>query len=154
MFQTVNGNLFDSSAQALVNPVNCVGTMGAGLAREFRLRFPEMHADYLSRCARGEVRIGELTAFHERDTLIINFPTKHDWRERSKLAHIESGLHVLRQLILENELESVAIPALGCGLGGLSWTQVEPRIRVLLCTLTKVRLELYPPQPRARHWGR
>jgi hypothetical protein len=101
MFTIINGNLFDSPAQALVNPVNCVGTMGAGLAREFRLRFPEMHADYLARCARGEVRLGELTAFHDRDKLIINLPTKHDWRERSKLAHIESGLRVLRQPIID-----------------------------------------------------
>lgn len=154
MFETIHGDLFDSQAEALVNCVNCVGTMGAGLAREFRLRFPEMHADYLSRCARREIRIGEVTAFHERDRLIINFPTKNDWREKSKLADIESGLPALRQCIIDSEIESIAIPALGCGLGGLSWSLVEPRIRTHLQHLRGIRIELYPPQGQKPTRGR
>ena len=35
-FRTVHGDIFQSNAQVLVNPVNCVGSMSAGLAKQFR----------------------------------------------------------------------------------------------------------------------
>lgn len=117
--------------------------MGAGLAREFRHRFPRMHADYIARCARGELHIGVVTTFRERGKLIINVPTKHHWRDRSRLEDIEAGLRALRRLLLNSDIPSIAVPALGCEL---RWGDVESRIRAALGTVPGVEVALYLPR--------
>ena len=92
MLTMVTGNIFLSSAQTLVNPVNCVGVMGKGLAREFRRRFPEMYDDYAKRCAGTTVRLGEPYLFRRPHLpWIINFPAKHHWRSRSRLPDLIAG---------------------------------------------------------------
>ena len=150
MIELKTGNILENSAYALVNPVNCYGAMGAGLAREFRRAYPRMYDEYLARCADEEVRIGELTTFDAGDKLIINFPTKNRWEEPSRLEYITEGLPVLRRLILAKKIESIAIPALGCGLGGLPWDEVQPQICAALAFLKGVQIDLYAPhvQPR------
>src|SRR3954468_4753912 len=92
------GDLFESSAQALVNTVNTVGVMGKGIALGFKQRFPEMYEDYVRRCERGQVRLGE-PYLYRRLTLphIINFPTKEHWRGRSHLGAIVNGLRFLQR---------------------------------------------------------
>ncbi len=91
----VHGSIFESSAQTLVNPVNCRGVMGAGLAKEFNRRWPRMYEVYREACQRGEVRIGHPLLCPMRDRWVLNFPTKDDWRERSKLEYIERGLETV-----------------------------------------------------------
>ena len=90
--QILSGNIFQSKAQTLINAVNCVGVMGKGIALEFRNRFPEMYKDYVGRCERKEVRLGEPYLF-KSTTLpqIINFPTKGHWKGFSKIEDIERG---------------------------------------------------------------
>jgi hypothetical protein len=78
--------------------------------------------------------------------LIINFPTKAHWRSRSKLSDIKAGLRTLRTLISEQNIPSIAIPPLGCGNGGLDWTEVRPLIVEALGDLPGVRVMVYPPQ--------
>jgi O-acetyl-ADP-ribose deacetylase (regulator of RNase III) len=127
MIQVQKGDLFESDAQTLVNAVNCVGVMGKGVALEFRKRFPDMYADYLERCKAGQVRLGEPYVF--RGLLlpwILNFPTKDDWRSASKLSDIVNGLGYLACHYKEWGIESLAVPALGCGAGHLEWEVVGP----------------------------
>jgi O-acetyl-ADP-ribose deacetylase (regulator of RNase III) len=127
VIEVQKGDLFESDAQTLVNAVNCVGVMGKGVALQFRKRFPNMYADYLERCKAGEVRLGEPYLF--RGLLlpwILNFPTKDDWRSASKLSDIVSGLRYLACHYKEWGIESLAVPALGCGAGGLGWEVVGP----------------------------
>jgi O-acetyl-ADP-ribose deacetylase (regulator of RNase III) len=127
MIEVQKGNLFESDAQTLVNAVNCVGVMGKGVALQFRKRFPDMYADYLERCKAGQVRLGEPYLF--RGLLlpwILNFPTKDDWRSASKLSDIVSGLRYLACHCKDWGLESLAVPALGCGAGHLEWGVVGP----------------------------
>jgi O-acetyl-ADP-ribose deacetylase (regulator of RNase III) len=127
VIEVQKGNLFDSDVQTLVNAVNCVGVMGKGVALEFRKRFPDMYADYLERCKAGQVHLGEPYLF--RGLLlpwILNFPTKDDWRSASKLSDIVNGLRYLACHYKEWGIESLAVPALGCGAGRLEWEVVGP----------------------------
>ena len=119
------GDLFQDSAEALVNPVNCVGTMGKGLAKEFKRKFPDNFREYVRACRAGRVRPGRMLVFHthrpEINRYIINFPTKRDWRDPSRIEDIEAGVQVLADEVRNRRIRSLAIPALGCGLGGLPW---------------------------------
>jgi O-acetyl-ADP-ribose deacetylase (regulator of RNase III)/uncharacterized protein YwgA len=140
------GDLFDSGAQCLVNTVNTVGVMGKGIALQFKKRFPRMFADYKARCDRGEVRLGEPYLYRELfDTpWVINFPTKDHWRSQSKLSDIEAGLEYLEAHIADWGVESLAVPPLGCGEGGLEWRVVGPKLYEHLHRLP-IPVTLYAP---------
>jgi len=143
----MSANIFDSDCDAIINTVNCVGVMGGGLAAQFRERYPAMNADYQQACANGNVKVGQMYNWydaHDRRWL-INFPTKDDWRNPSEYQYVTEGLKDLHAVIQDLGLKSIAIPPLGCGLGGLEWDQVEPMIRAALGDLTDVRIDIYPP---------
>ena len=124
------GNIFDCHAEAIVNPVNCVGSMGAGLAREFARRFPAMLPGYRDACARGDLQPGSLFVYTTPDGRhVVNLATKDHWRDASTLSAIRIGARALRSFIDEGfgrPIKSIAVPALGCGLGGLAWADVRP----------------------------
>lgn len=127
--EVVIGDLFESRAQTLVNTVNCVGVMGKGVALEFKKRFPDMYEDYLQKCQRGEVRLG--CPYLYRSLLppyVLNFPTKGDWRAAAKLDDIVAGLEYLKTHLKDWGIESLAVPPLGCGHGGLDWSIVGPTL--------------------------
>lgn len=151
----MHDNIFESDCDAIVNTVNCVGVMGGGLAKQFRLRYPEMNLAYQHACARGEVITGKMWEWYNYPLRkwIINFPTKDDWRNPSKIEYVNDGLQDLRRVIDDLNLPSIAIPALGCGLGGLKWVDVEALIAKWLAPgaiLIKggVRVDIYPPTGR------
>lgn len=126
------GNLLESNADALVNTVNTKGVMGKGIALQFKRAFPDNYKAYRAACEAGEVQLGRMfvTATGRLDSprLIINFPTKAHWKSRSRLRDVETGLRDLRRVLAENQVNSVALPPLGCGLGGLRWDDVRPKI--------------------------
>ncbi len=131
MIRFVQGNIFDSGCQALVNPVNCVGVMGKGLALQFKHRFPANFEAYRDACARRAVRPGRCLLFDagsDPTRFVVNFPTKRHWRDRSRIEDIAAGLDDLARILHRGAISSAAIPPLGCGLGGLPW----PRVRSLL----------------------
>ncbi len=142
----VTGNLFESQAQTLVNAVNCVGVMGKGIALEFKTRFPDMYEDYVARCQRHEVQLG-LPYLYKRPSPphILNFPTKDHWRSKSDMNMITRGLDVLAAHYYIWGIESLAVPALGAGLGGLDWRVVFPVLYQYLTQL-EIPVELYKPQ--------
>jgi len=143
--EVVVGDMFESSAQTLVNTVNCVGVMGKGVALEFKKRFPDMFADYLHRCERGEVHLGRPYLYR---TLIpphvLNFPTKGDWRAAARLDDIVAGLEFLEAHYDEWGITSMAVPPLGCGHGGLDWSIVGPTLYQYLSRLS-IPIELFAP---------
>ena len=138
MIRVCTGDLLAQDAEALVNPVNTVGVMGRGLALQFKKAYPEMFEAYRRACQRGQVELGlmhvwwvggsDRWCFNGRPAFVINFPTKGHWQEKSRLEDIEAGLRDLVEVLLEKEVGSVAIPALGCGEGGLDWQDVKPLI--------------------------
>lgn len=145
MIVFLTGNLFESEAQALVNTVNCVGVMGKGIAYQFSRAYPLMFKEYERQCARQEIQLGKVVAFEEKGKTIINFPTKGHWRAHSRIEDIENGLRSLHDLICERAIQSIAIPPLGCGNGGLEWKDVRRLIEQHLSDLDKVRIFVYEP---------
>lgn len=124
------GSIFDSTAQCLVNPVNCVGVMGKGLALEYKTRYPDMFKFYQKTCREGKLNLGQVafwTLKKNSSTIICLFPTKQHWKERSTVTTIDSGLKAFVKYAPEMKIETAAFPKLGCGLGGLDFErQVQP----------------------------
>jgi len=151
MFKALIGDLFDSQAQTLVNTVNCVGVMGKGVAELFKRRFPEMFEDYKRRAERKAVRLGEPYLYrHSSGLQIVNFPTKGHWRSPSRLADIERGLDYLAAHVAEWGITSLALPPLGCGNGGLNWSEVGPLIWNKLHRLP-IDVDVYAPYGTPKH---
>ena len=154
MINNMTGNLLLADVEALVNAVNTVGVMGKGIALQFRRAFPANYAAYRTACARNEVRPGEMFVFPTNNPtgprLIINFPTKRDWRSKSRLEDIEAGLYDLVAVVKREKITSLAIPPLGCGNGGLDWAIVRPKIEAACAELTDVTVLLYMPDDAER----
>lgn len=142
-----SGDLLKSSADALVNTVNCEGYMGKGIAYQFKLQYPENNNDYIKACKNGNLRIGTLHYFMERGKIIVNFPTKNKWRAKSKLEYIDKGLDELVKLIIYLKISSIAIPPLGSGNGGLIWADVKKLIenKLDIVEMESVKIYIYEP---------
>ncbi|WP_027216582.1 macro domain-containing protein [Butyrivibrio fibrisolvens] len=138
MIMFTTGNIFESEADCLVNTVNCEGYMGKGIAYQFKLRYPENNKDYIRACKNGELQIGSLHSYTEDGKLIVNFPTKDKWREKSQMSYVQIGLDLLVLLIQEKGVKSVALPPLGCGNGGLVWDEVKAIIKEKMSRVSNV----------------
>jgi O-acetyl-ADP-ribose deacetylase (regulator of RNase III) len=156
MIEIAQGNLLETPVEALVNTVNTKGIMGKGIALQFKQAFPEMFRDYENACKAGEVQLGKMHVFDLGGLAgathwIVNFPTKGHWRERSRLADIETALEDLVTTILRLGIRSIAIPPLGCGNGGLNWAEVRPRIEAAFINLPDVNVLLFAPKRGTPH---
>lgn len=142
------GDIFRDESEAIVNTVNCVGVMGRGIALQFKNAYPENYKAYAKACKADVVQPGrmfvtETGVFAPR--YIVNFPTKRHWREKSRMEDIEAGLEALKEAIREKGMRSIALPALGAGLGGLNWLEVKSRIAAALGDLVEVQVTVYEP---------
>ena len=147
MLTFASGDIFAQPADVLVNPVNCVGVMGRGLAARFKRRYPAV----FRACRDGELRPGRvllLPTGSARPRAIAHFPTKLHWRVASRVEDIDASLHHLATTIRRHRVPSIAVPPLGCGLGGLDWHTVRPliaaRLRGLDCAIA-----VFEPVPAA-----
>jgi uncharacterized protein YwgA/O-acetyl-ADP-ribose deacetylase (regulator of RNase III) len=139
------GDIFESDAQTLVNTVNCVGVMGKGIALGFKERYPQMYEDYVSRCDRGEVKLGRPYLYKSViPPWIINFPTKDHWRSLAKIDDIIRGLEYLLDHYKDWGITSLAVPPLGAGLGQLEWRIIGPILFEYLNEM-EIPVELYAP---------
>lgn len=118
------GNIFTTKAQTIVNTVNCVGVMGAGIAYEFRLREPQMYEQYVSLCQKEMISIGKLWIYKKETSdgnyqNILNFPTKQHWKYPSKEEYLKEGLQKFVDTYRQKEITSIAFPLLGADRGGI-----------------------------------
>jgi len=149
MIEITKGNILEADAEGLVNTVNCVGFMGKGIALQFKQAFPANFEAYRAACDAGEVVLGRMFIFDNSRLInpryVINFPTKRHWRGKSRIADVRSGLEALVEDVRRLALQSIAVPPLGCGLGGLHWGEVRPMIEKALGELPDVRVLLFEP---------
>lgn len=145
-----HGNLLDADVEALVNTVNTVGVMGKGIALQFKRAYPAMFKAYAAACKADQVKLGQMhvwpTASLTGPKYVINFPTKGHWKAKSRVKDIEAGLADLVRVVQEYDIKSIAVPPLGCGNGGLTWSQVEPLIESAFATLPGVEVVVYAPE--------
>jgi O-acetyl-ADP-ribose deacetylase (regulator of RNase III) len=142
--------LKQDDVDAIVNTVNCVGVMGKGIALQFKNKWPANFTQYTAACKAGRVRLGHMFV-HDAGGLvkphyIINFPTKEHWRGSSKVEFIREGLKDLVVQVRRLNIRSIAIPPLGCGNGGLAWTEVRPLIEHAFESLSDVEVRLFEPK--------
>ncbi|HEU5036074.1 MAG TPA: macro domain-containing protein [Nocardioides sp.] len=149
MIKKSSGNLLRAEAEALVNTVNTEGVMGKGIALQFKKAYPDMYDAYRRAAKAGEIQLGRVQVWHTEQMTgpkyIINFPTKGHWKSRSRLRDIEEGLTDLIKIVQELKIESIAVPPLGCGNGGLDWSDVEPRIAKAFAQVPDVEVLLFGP---------
>lgn len=147
------GDILRADVEALVNTVNCVGFMGRGIAAQFKRVFPGNFREYEAACKRKEVVPGKMFVFATGQLTnphyIINFPTKRHWRGKSRIEDIELGLEALVKEVKERNIRSIAVPPLGCGLGGLDWSDVRPRIERALADVPDLRTLVFEPSDGA-----
>ena len=139
-----NGDIFTSSCDFLINPVNVVGVMGKGLALEFKKRFPKNFQAYQKCCKDGSFVVGKLLVVPENEKAIINFPTKKHWKDNSELNYIVLGLEKLKIAVQRYNIKSIAFPKVGCGLGNLDWNDVFPLIEAFSNSIDQnILVEVY-----------
>ena len=146
-FSVIEGNIFKSNAQTLVNTVNCVGVMGAGIALEYRLRYPDMYIKYKSLCAQNLIKPGMLWLFKSDTRWVLNFPTKQHWKRPSKIEYLHQGLEKFTNSYREKSIESIAFPLLGADKGGINHDQ---SLSVMESYLSRIDIDvevyLYSPE--------
>jgi len=150
MIELQHGDILNAKADALVNTVNCVGVMGRGIALQFAKAFPEMLRAYEAASKRGDVEPGKVLTHDlnrfEQPHYVINVPTKKHWRGKSRMEYVEAGLAALVEEVRRLGVKSVAVPPLGCGLGGLEWSDVRPRIEQAFLALPDVHVLVFEPK--------
>lgn len=150
MIELKQGDILRVDTEALVNTVNCVGVMGRGVALQFKKAFPENFKAYKAACDRDELQLGSMFVYDlcrlVNPRYIVNFPTKRHWKGKSRLEDIESGLKALVQEVHRLGIHSIAVPPLGCGLGGLEWNEVRLRIEQAFEDVPDVDVLLFEPK--------
>lgn len=149
MIETKFGDILTANVEAIVNTVNCVGIMGKGIALQFKMKYPENYQLYKKTCDQGRMIVGKVLTFDQKSPdnpkYIINFPTKRHWKGKSTIQDISKGLDSLIAEVKHLKIKSIAIPALGSGLGGLDWQQVKSIIIDAFSSLPDVDVWLYEP---------
>ena len=139
----IRGNIFDSSMMTIVNTVNTVGFMGAGIALEYMRRYPDMFDEYKLKCLDGNLKIGEMHIWKKSTPWILNFPTKIHYQDPSKISYIESGLKKFSTFYKQAGITSIAFPQLGSQLGGLSWEHDVQPLMVSYLKNLDLKVEIY-----------
>ena len=150
MIKYVEGNLFESKSEALINTVNTVGIMGKGIALQFKKLYPNNYKEYKDKCDSGQFNVGQLIVTEDQNIatgnkIIINFPTKTHWRKPSEYEYIEKGLDTLIHTIKHHNIKSIAIPPLGSGNGGLKWSKVKTILEFKLSQIDDCDFYIYQP---------
>ncbi|MCQ8879691.1 macro domain-containing protein [Pseudoalteromonas shioyasakiensis] len=140
--KVISGNIFNSKCDFLVNPVNCDGVMGAGLALEFKLRYPEMFIKYEALCEAKKLNIGLLWIYKSELRSVLNFPTKLSWKYPSKESYLNQGLKKFVDTYQIRNIESIAFPILGGGRGGID-SDVSLAIMQLYLSELNIDIEIY-----------
>jgi O-acetyl-ADP-ribose deacetylase (regulator of RNase III) len=148
MIKVIKGNIFTTKCQTIVNTVNCVGVMGAGIAYECRLRYPTMYKKYVELCRNNQFNIGMLWLYQSEDKNILNFPTKNHWRYESKEDYLEKGLQKFVATYKEKGITSIAFPLLGASHGGIP-EDVSLEIMKKYLNQCDIDIEIYHFDPYA-----
>ncbi|GGW61411.1 O-acetyl-ADP-ribose deacetylase (regulator of RNase III) [Winogradskyella epiphytica] len=147
----INGNIFNSKCQTVVNTVNCVGVMGKGIAQVYKLRYPLMYKEYKAHCNNKLIKPGVLWIYNKQNNApwILNFPTKFHWKYPSKIEWIVLGLEKFVETYEKKGITSIAFPLLGTHNGGLDTNEVKSLMDKYLGKCS-IEIEIYNYDPYAK----
>jgi O-acetyl-ADP-ribose deacetylase (regulator of RNase III) len=149
MIEIIKGNIFTTKCQTIVNTVNCIGIMGAGIAKECRWRYPEMYKCYVELCKEKKLNIGQLWIYKDKERWILNFPTKYHWKDGSKEEYLEEGLKKFVNTYKEKGINSIAFPLLGASNGGIPEDVSMKIMKKYLSDCDDIKIEIYHFIPSA-----
>jgi hypothetical protein len=130
----IGKNIWDNETGMFLIPVNCVGVMGCGLAKQCKVKFPEVYKDYRNLCKSGKFILNTLKLYVIKDDYaILLVPTKYDWRHPSELEWVEKALETLGSCLERSHFDTLHVPPLGCGAGGLDVDVIRPLVEKHLC---------------------
>lgn len=135
MITYLEGTVFNTDADAIVNTINCTGVMNAGIALEYGLRYPQLLKEYEEKCKNNEIAIGHIYYYKDKEKTIVNFPTKWHFKYPSKIEWIEAGLKDFVKTYKTHNIKSVAFTKLGTLNGGLDWSKVKSLMEQYLSNL-------------------
>lgn len=146
----INGNIFNSKCQTIVNTVNCVGVMGKGIALVHKLRYPNMYEEYRKHCKNKLIKTGTLWLYNKQQNApwILSFPTKFHWKYPSKIEWVEQGLQKFVETYEKKGITSIAFPLLGTHNGGLDTKEVRNLMNKYL-EKCHIDIEIYDYDPNA-----
>ena len=146
----INGNIFNSKCQTIVNTVNCVGVMGKGIALVHKLRYPNMYEEYREHCENKLIKTGTLWLYNKQQNApwILSFPTKFHWKYPSKIEWVKQGLQKFVDTYEKRGITSIAFPLLGTHNGGLDINKVRKLMTEYLGKC-KIDIEIYDYDPNA-----
>ena len=121
----IEGDLFEVDLPALGHGCNCRGAMGAGIALEFKRRYPDMYRAYRERCLSGDFNLGDVFVWVAPDRVIYNLATQPVPKPSATLEAIELSVQRALDDAQQRGVRRIGIPRIGAGLGGLSWSKVE-----------------------------
>lgn len=119
------GSLFTSTADAYAHGVNTAGLMGAGIAIGFKHNWPDMYAEYKDLCKTGRLSPGSVFTYFAPDRTIYNIASQDKPGKNARLSWLESGLFCALGRAAEDNVNTIAMPRIGCGIGGLDWVDVR-----------------------------
>lgn len=149
--KVIEGNMFSTQCSTVVNTVNCIGVMGAGVALEFKHRYPDMFDQYVKLCRQGQIDIGKLWLYKPQNKnrrWVLNFPTKFDWKHPSKIEYLERGLEKFLSTYREKGIESIAWPLLGASNGGIDPSVSRDIMIDYLSEASDIQIEIYQYSPK------
>lgn len=134
------GDLFaQPDLAALAHGCNCAGAMGAGIAVQFKKRWPAMYAEYKRRCADGRFTPGDVFAWEDGGVTVFNLGTEKHWRTGATIDFIERSARALVAECEARKVAAVGMPRIGAGYGGLAWPNVEAALE-RACAGSAVRM--------------
>lgn len=121
-----SGDILEDTSEGIVIPVNTEGVAGKGLAKQWATKYKGAYEYYKLLCKKNMLEPGRVLPAQQDGKWFLCFPTKDKWREDSNLDFIRDGMVSLLAVVVSFlKIKSVAIPAIGCGLGGLQWEDVH-----------------------------
>ncbi len=141
------GNLFDTEAQAIGHGVNTKGVMGAGIAKQFKERYPRMYAAYRSVCYEYILNPGDVFPWRQPGQTIYTIASQQEPGRDAKYHWLTTGTAKTLMDMEERGMRTIALPQIGCGIGGLEWDGVRNIMGMLARDFPSITLELWTYAP-------
>lgn len=112
----IKGNLFDDKTNCLAHCVSEDLKMGAGIALQFRKIFG------VSKLQKKDV--GDVSVLEEGSRFIYYLITKRYYYQKPTYQTLKLSLIKMREHMIENKINRISMPKIGCGLDKLRWKDV------------------------------